>query len=263
MEIACIMCTWEEKEMAPLAMESSKDFVDRYVIVDRASEDGTIDAIQECRDRWNLDVDIYIEPDLALNEARMFALEKVQEDWVLIQDGDEICHTDGPNAIFNLKKYLRIKNTIFCTPMTILAGDLLHTRSNYRTPPHPFLYHNNSTFFLRNDRGQDLPGMAGVRIILSRVYKFNCFIKSPKRMFLRQYWKEWCQTTDAYKKYSSLEDYAKKKLGVKDLEPIIKDWYRKYLEDLLVSYDEEKHGYYPKVIREYVRRGKIRGYGNS
>jgi hypothetical protein len=32
------MCTWEEEQMAPLAIESTKDFVDRYIVVDKASE---------------------------------------------------------------------------------------------------------------------------------------------------------------------------------------------------------------------------------
>lgn len=45
--VACVMCTWEERQTAPVAIESSKDFVDRFIIVDKGSEDGTARIIEE------------------------------------------------------------------------------------------------------------------------------------------------------------------------------------------------------------------------
>jgi len=261
MKVACVMCTWEEKEMVPLAIESSKDFVDRYVVVDKASEDGTADIIKECMDKWNLNMDIYIKPDLLLRQARMFAVGKVDEEWILIQDGDEVFHTDGPNSIFNLKKLLKFRNVVFCTPMTVLASDFLHTRPPYIQRPHPFLYHNNHMFYPKKYR-DDLPGMVGVRVYLSRVYKFNCCnVKSPKRQFLRlEYWEEWCIKTNAFKEYRSVEEYAKAKLGMENLDEYARKWCKRYYKNVLKPYDEKEYGYYPKVIREYIRRGKIRGY---
>ena len=32
------------------------------------------------------------------------------------------------------------------------------------------------------------------------------------------YWEEWCLETNAFRKYRSVEDYAKAKLGIKDLD---------------------------------------------
>lgn len=258
MKVACIICTWDEERTVPLAIESSKDFVDRYVIVDKVSEDNTLEVIKECRDKWNLEMDIYVKPELPLPEAIMFAISKIDEEWILIQDADEIFHTDGPNAIGNLKKLLKFRNVVFCAPMIILAGDFLHTRYPYIQPPHPFLFHNNHTFFLRRHAG--FPGYVGVRVYLPKVYKFNCRIKSPKRIFLRlNYWKEWCLETNAFKKYRTVEDYAKAKLGIKDLDSYAEKWCEEYYKNVLKPYDEKRYGYYPKIIREYIKRGMIRG----
>jgi len=258
MQIGCVMCTWEERQMVPLAIESSKDFVDRYVIVDKASKDGTADVIKECRDKWHLDMDIYIKPELILSQARMFAVNKLDQEWILIQDGDEVFHTDGPNSVQNLRKLLKVRNVVFCAPMTQVAGDFIHTYPSPQLPPHPFLYHNNDTFYLRKHR-EDLPGIIAARIYLSKVYKFNCKVKPPRRIFLYQYWGEWCKKTNAYKRYADVEDYAKAKLGVEDLRVHIEQWYREYVSTLK-PYAEKKYGYYPKVIEEYINRGKIRGH---
>lgn len=260
------MCTWGEEQMVPLAIESSKDFVDRYIVVDKPAEDNTVEVVKECKDKWKLNIDIYVKPDLPLQDAVTLGISKVDEDWILFQDGDEVFHTDGPNSIFNLKKLLRFRNVVFYAPMTVLIGDLLHTCTQYtkatvgvHQPPHPFLYHNNHTFYQHH--GEFFPGMVGARVYLSKVYKFNCRVKSPKRMFLRlNYWKEWCKETSAFKKYRSVEEYAKAKLGVQNLEDNAKKWYQEYTENVLKPYDEKKYGYYPKVIREHIRKGKIRGH---
>jgi glycosyltransferase involved in cell wall biosynthesis len=252
------MCTWEEKEIVPLAIESSKDFVDRYLVVDKGSETDTVEAIKRRADEWNLDIQIFVKPDLDLREARMFAVEKVDEEWVMIQDGDEIFHTDGLNSILNLKKQLRFRNIILCAPMTILAGDLLHTEPPFIQPPHRFLYHNNHAIY--SDEGRrDIPDAIGVNISLSRVYKFNCRVKSPKRTFLRQYWYEWCISTDSFKRFKNLEDYVKAKLELENLDDYIKEWYSEYMDNLK-PYDPKKYGYYPKVIRECISKGKVGGY---
>jgi len=260
MKIACIMCTWEERQMVPLAIESSKDFVDRYIVVDRASEDDTVRVIEECAEKWELDVDIYSRPDLLLRQARMFAIEKADEEWILIQDGDEVFHTDGPNRIFSLRKFLKYRNIVFQTPMTVLAGDFLHTNRVPPTqPPHAFLYHNNHSFYLPKDRG-DIPHMMGILVPLSRVYKFNCWgIKSSRRIFLRQYWSEWCRRTNAFLEYASVEEYVKAKLDVDELDEHVKKWYNQFMNGLK-QYNERRYGYYPKVIREYIKLGKVRGY---
>lgn len=258
MKVACVMCTWDEKRTVQLAIESTKDFVDRYIIVDKGSTDGTIEAIKESRDKWRLNMDIYIKPELWLGEARIFAFERADEEWILVQDGDEIFHTDGPNSIFKLRKLLNLKNVVYATPMNTLLRDFLHTNKYFpRQPPHSFLYNNNETFYIEG-KG-DLPEMMGVKIALKGTYKFNCNVKSPKRMFLRKYWFEWCVATDAFKRYS-IEEYVKAKLKTENLERHIKQWYDVTVSSLLAPYNAKKYGYYPKVIRRSIAQGLIRGH---
>ena len=170
---------------------------------------------------------------------------------------------NGPNSIFNLKKLLKHKNVVYAAPMNTLCGDFLYTRKYLqRQSPHLFLYHNNKTFYIEGRR--DLPQMMGITITLPKVYKFNCCgVKSPKRLFLRQYWSEWCKKTDAFKKYKSIEEYVKVKLKTENLEEHIMQWYNNVYTSLLIPYNEKKYGYYPKVIREAIAQGLIRGHDQN
>ncbi len=261
--IACVMCTWEESQIAPIAIESAKGFVDRFIVVDKGSEDRTALIIEEFAEKWGLNIDIYVKPDLFLYEARLFAMKKAEEEWILIQDGDEVLHTDGPNGIFNLRRLLKkLRNVTLCAPMTVLMYDFLHTIPRVYQPPHRFLYYNNRDFIetkTNNVRKEDLPEMFSVELYMQKVYKFNCNVKSDKRMFLRGFWGEWYKATDAHKKYMNLEDYVKAKLGIKDLAPLIEECVRKTTAGL-VPYKVDKYGYLPKVIRKCIEMGKVRGY---
>ena len=249
-EVTCIMCTWKEEQMAPLAIESSKDFVKRYIVIDK--DGSTVPTIDECRKKWNLDMDIFIKPKMTLRESRAYAARDIEEPWILIQDGDEVFHTDGPNSIFTLRRFMVRPNIVLCSPMATLSCDFHHTDPMEPTQdPHKFLYHNNGTL-RAPDKKQDLPIMDGWEIFLDRIYKFNCRIKSPRRMFLRQFWDEWCKNSDAYLEFPTLEEYVVKKLAI-DIESESDDWYKKFMETL-IPYDKKKWGYYPKILRRYLAR---------
>lgn len=245
-DVACIMCTWGEELITPLAIESSKNFVSKYIVVDKDGE--TVPVIEACRDKWDLDMEIYIKPKMSLREARSFALTRIEEPWILIQDGDEIFHTDGPNSIYNLRRFMNRPHTILMTTMNCLCGDIWHTSATFpQQPYHMFLYHNNGTLKAPSFQW-DLPIMKGWKIYLTGPFKFNCSIKSPKRIFLRQFWKKWCQDTKKYITYPNIEDYVTDDLNI-NIEIEFEKWYKKYFETLIL-YDEEKFGYYPKVIRK-------------
>ena len=254
------MCIWEEARMASLAVESTKDFVDEYVVVDAGSTDGTREILRECGDRHGLNMRIFNRPELRLRHARLYAIEQTDAEWILIQDGDEVYHTDGPGNIESLRTLLGERDVVYRAPMPYLYLDFLHTHQKHPVqPPHMFLYQNNGTFHLRTGR-RDLPGIRGREVVLGRAYKFNCNVKSPRRMFLRNYWWEWCKATDAHETMT-LEEFVKKKLQVDDLNPAIEAWMqRQHRNPKIIDYSEELYGYYPKVIREYIGRGMIRGY---
>jgi len=249
-EVVSLMCTWMEEIVVPLAIESTKDFVSRYVIVDKGIGN-TVDVIKECADKWNLDIDIHIKPELNLRESRAFALEKISEPWVLVQDGDMVFHTDGPLAIDNLRRFMDRPNIVLSSPMNVLWQNFLSRRNDYvRMGAHPVLYHNNGTI-RAPDIQHDLLVMDGWMINLGKPFSFNCLIKSPKRMFLRIFWKEWVES-QMCEKYPNIEDYVTYELKIN-----IEDETKKHYADLksrLLPYDEGKWGYYPKVIRNYLER---------
>lgn len=245
-DVVCIMCTWMEEMMVPLAIESSKDFVSRYIVVDK---DGTtVPVLESCRDKWGLDMEIYIKPNMSLRESRAFALTRIEEPWVLIQDGDEVFHTDGPNSIYGLRSFMDRPHILLMTYMNCLYGDIWHTSATRpQQPHHMFLYQNNGTLKAPSPQW-DLPIMKGWKIYPTKPYKFNCRIKSPKRMFLRQFWKEWCHYSEKYITYPNIEEYVTEELGI-NLETEVDKWYNNFVKSL-IPYNEEKVGYYPKVIRK-------------
>lgn len=242
------MCTWMEEKMVPFALESSKDFVSRYIVVDK--DGGTVPVIETYRDKWDLDMDIYIKPKMSLRESRAFALTLIDEPWILIQDGDEVFHTDGPNSIQGLRRFMDRPHIVLMAPKNRLYGDIWHTSPTIpQHSHHKFLYQNNGTLRIPSLQ-RDFPIMNGWKIYLSKPHIFNCIIKSPKRNFLREFWREWCQHSEKYIKYPNIEEYVIEELGI-NIEIEAEKWYKKYLKSL-IPYDEERWGYYPKVIRKYA-----------
>ncbi len=178
-DVVCLIATWDERLMIRYALESSKDFVYRYVVIDK--DGSTVPYIEECQDRWDLDIEIHIKPKLNLRDSWAFGIKRIDEPWILIQDGDEVFHTDGPRSIQSLKHFMDRPNVVYCTPMVLLMGDLHHTHQRYPImPPHPFLYHNNGTLRAPSLKS-DHPVMDGWKIGLPEPYKFNCRIKPRVR----------------------------------------------------------------------------------
>lgn len=186
-DVAGLIATWDEGLMIRYALESSKDFVSRYVIIDK--DGSTVPYIEECKDAWDLDVEIHVRPELNRRESRAFGITRICEPWILLQDGDEVFHTDGPRSIQSLREFMDRPNVVYCTPIVLLMGDLQHTHPKYPImPPHPFLYHNNGTIRVRayaRTREEDLPIMDGWKIGLPEPYKFNCRIKPRVRIGLQ------------------------------------------------------------------------------
>jgi len=249
-DVACVMCTNGEEDMVSLAMESSKAFVSRYIVVDK--DGSTIPTIEACRGRWDLDMETHVRPDLDLRESRAFALTRIDEPWILVQDGDEVFHTDGPNSISGLRRYMNRPHVYFTSPKNRLVGDFQHTAPSVpQQGPHRFLFHNNGTV-RAPDSPADIPVMRGWRIALTEPYIFNCLVKKPRRVYIKQFWREWNKETGYHHEYPSIEAYIVEKLGI-DMDAEVEEWYRVFMANL-ISYDEGRWGYYPEIIRREIKR---------
>ena len=244
-EITAIMCVWDEQENIKYAIESSKDFVSKYIVVDKNGE--TIPEIRILQQKYNLNIDYYTKPYLNLRESRLFALNKVDAKWVLILDGDEVLHTDGEYNIINLKKLMVYPNLIFRTRMNVYLKDKYHTRS-IQNSYHVFLFYNNkTTYFVKN---RDIPNLKGRVINLKGIYKHNLYgLKNKKRLYYRQnFWLDY-EKSGLQSKFSSIEEYVKKYKEINVTDETIDNWYECYTQNIL-PYDEKLLGYKPKVLRE-------------
>jgi glycosyltransferase involved in cell wall biosynthesis len=246
-KVSCIMCVWNEQYTIKYALESSKSFVDQYIIIDKNGE--TLKCIKDFLDKNDYNYISFVKPSLNLKESRGFALEYCEHEWILIQDGDEIFRTTGKYSINNLRHYMNIKNVCFIAPMITLRGNFSHVDPNLvKSPPHVFLYHNNGTLRMPKDSRGEFPLLDGWIIVLEGVYKFNCSgCKSPKRLYLRnKFWKEW-NLTQYSKVYPQIEDYVNNKYPELDINIATKEWYESYINKL-EKYDPSKYGPLPLLI---------------
>jgi len=260
-----IMCLWNEEDNVARAIESTKDFVDSYIVVDN-SDDGTLDIVRECQQRWGLSMQIFYKPNLPdLAEKRFWAFQQSKADWLLVVDGDHVYHTDGPNAIQQIRPQLEKtqKDVVwFSTSIWLWGppGGFTTWRKPWRKDapiliPHPFLYRNSSALKpALSYPTADLPHIpAASRIDFPNppVF-FDVCCKNPKRSFLRARLVNW-RAADNYKRWPTLESFVQYQLQTKDLRPWIERWWKEKLEELL-PYNSATWGYYPKILREAMGR---------
>jgi len=175
-DVTCVIATWDESLTIKYALESSKDFVSKYIIIDK--DGSTVEAIKEAVDAFNLDLDLYIKPDMNLKQSWDYGFKKAKDQWILLQDGDEVFYTDGKRSIHRLREYMNRPDIVLCAPKLLLYGSLrLTMRKCVVMPPHTLLYHNNGTIQQRIDPKGDHPEIDAWRIGLPHPFLFNCRIK--------------------------------------------------------------------------------------
>ncbi len=160
-DVGCVICVWNESDTVELALESSMHFVSRYVVIDKNGE--TIPTIKKIENKYGLNIDYYIKPELNLIESRRFGLEKIQETWILILDGDEVLVSEKLLQKMKYKHtYIRsCKNIIYPNNKTEIINNGYHS----------ILLHNNNTVFVPEKF--ETPRMKGRAIYLDKPCIFN------------------------------------------------------------------------------------------
>ena len=255
MKIAGIMCTLDEEIMAPLAIESIKNFVDELIVIDGGSNDHTVEFIESITDMYKIPLKLEVRADLRLRDARLHAIKLTDADWVLIIDGDEVYHTDRENNIEQLREIMELQGAcVFRAPMNNLYLDFWTSRTTQaQGAGHKFLYRNDGN--IKPAGLRDLPDYDGRQVYLDKVFKFNCSIKTHRRMFMRRWWYRWS------KKYSgslSFVDYVLdwKGWSLEELDARAHKWHKeRYTKNDIERYDPDRYGYLPAVIRWFVEEG--------
>jgi glycosyltransferase involved in cell wall biosynthesis len=246
-EVAGVMCVWDEQHNVGLALESSKDFVDRYIVVDKNG--GTIPVVKEYADKFDLDVEYHVMPSLGLSESRLFAIEKSGAEWILVQDGDEVYSNSGANDLRNLRRLMVYPNIIVRSRKNVLVVDYLHTQE-INNGYHNFFFHNNGC--LKATKERDVPYGCGRVINLKPVYIFNLTgVKPPKELFYRQkYWRDY-NLREGYTRFKSIEEFVKVELGVEVTDETVDEWFSWYRGRAL-PYDEKVQGPLPQVLLKKI-----------
>lgn len=110
--LALAMIVKDEEDNIQNAIISAKEFVDEIIVVDTGSQDNT------CKIAEKNGATVYSFAWIdSFSEARNYALSKVNSDWVLILDADEVINKFDKELLFSLnKKYaginLEISNEI-------------------------------------------------------------------------------------------------------------------------------------------------------
>lgn len=271
------MALWNEENMVPLALDSSKSMVEKYFICNKPSYDNTKDIIFKCKDKWNLNI-FYMESQEKLRKVRRQMTEMAIKEgfkYILIQDGDEIFYTEGMVNIKNIFQLLGNYNGID-SKMICLYKNFSSTlpennsnskwhgysNNNIELIPHPTFFRSES-YVGYSDKSGDMPHYRGPTIIHHWPLKFDCKVKTPIRTFLRRHFTPWhdgdyeCTIEEYCFKYDPYTiEYLKKFPGA-TLQEISEKFYK---EDNFISpYDEKRYFPYPSVIKKYIDRGFLFG----
>lgn len=248
-EVGGIVCVWNEQTSIELALESSKDFVDRYIVVDKNGD--TVPVVERCADEFGLDVECYIKPNLSLAESRLFAIEKSGTDWLLVQDGDEVFSTSGDNDIRNLRRYMMYPNVIVRSRKNVLVLDYLHTQK-INNGFHNFFFHNNG--HLEATKERDIPFGGGRIINLWPIYIFNLSgVRSPKELYYRRnFWRDY-NLREGHLRFMSIEEFVEVEMGVEVTDKMVDEWFDWYRGEA-IPYDEQFQGPLPQVLLKRIKK---------
>jgi len=275
--IACIMCVWNEENMIPLALDSTRSMVEKYFICNKPAYDNTKNIIFECKKRWNLNID-YTESEEKLRSARRTLTEKAISEgftYILIQDGDEIFYNEGPTNIKNIVKMLGTYNGID-SKMICLYKRLDETipednnklkwhgysNNSIELVPHPTFFRSKAYTGYPNTKG-DMPSYKDPKLIYHWPFKFDCKVKTPIRMFLRRHFTAWHDgnTNETIEEYTLRCDEYTKKFLINHPNATLYDIAESYYNTIKsVKYDRERYFPYPSVIQKYINNGYVFGY---
>lgn len=285
--VVAIMCLWDEALTLPMALDSTKHFIDEYVVIHKAGTDNTREILRRCEEMWNLNI-TYIPSNMTLKNARQHAIHLTKDyaDMFVIQDGDEVFYDSGPTAIQNSKQFLfsvdnpfdlivskivYLKHMLNSTQIDRYKAGAPGKKFGYVSNriiliPHPTIFRNDvSKLIITPDLADDVPWFDGRELILHNPWKFDVSIKHPLRTFLREHFGAWSRagspTTIEEWTNENSEFHRNCVLGnrSKSLEETSKIYVDEVMTKNLQPYSEIEWYRYPTAIKKYIDAGLMRG----
>ena len=283
--VVAVMGIWDEALVLPLALDSTRHFVDEYVVVQKLGTDNTSGVLALCVAKWGLRVR-HIVSNMTLRAARMLAISLTRDyaDVYVIQDGDEVYYSSGPMAIqMSLPLLYGAGYGMLNSKMVYLKHDLLstpldgykpgaagkwggHTANGIMLIDHPSIFRNLPGYIVMPDSITiDVPELAGHgTLVLHKPWKFDVSIKHPLRELLRGSFLDWSRAGSP----GTIEEYAAAHNKL-HLDAVTAGLSTSLAETAalhatrskwLQPYSEEEWFPYPDAIRKYIAAGRLRGY---
>lgn len=285
--VVAIMALWDEALTLPLALDSSRRFVDEYFVVHKLGTDNTADVLQACIDKWGLHVK-YLQSNMTLREARLHAMSATRNyaDVFLLQDGDEVMYTEGPTAVGeSLRLLFGAGYDVISSKMVYLKHNLVSTFKDGYVPggpgkwgghpangimliPHPTIFRNLPEYIMMPESlTEDVPQLPGRRqLITHEPWKFDVSIKHPLREYLRAFFYEWSAagSPGTIEEWAMSHDPRVSADSAKNPDWTLLDSAQKHVDQLatesLMPYKESEWHPYPESIRIYINAMRLRGY---
>ena len=283
--VVCIMALWDEALTLPLALDSSRHFVNEFIVVHKKGNDDTFEVLQKCILKWGLRVR-YFESNLTLRQARLFAISvsNAYADVYLLQDGDEVMYHRGPTAISNaLPLLFNSGYEAIASKMVYLKHNLVSTfPDQYRAGgagkwggfpangiiliPHLTIFRNLPNIVMPTALTEDVPVVRGNTLVLHDPWKFDISIKHPIREYLRAWFLDWSRegSPGRIEDFAVSHDHAHQVASAENSSWTLADTALRYVkenfEGTLSRYNENEWHTYPDAIRIYIEAGYVRGY---
>ena len=284
--VVAIMALWDEALTLPLAIDSSRHFVDEYFVIHKVGTDNTADVLRKCQEKWSLRVQ-YMASNMTLRNARMHVIRATRDyaDLYLVQDGDEIMYHRGPTALsaafsliygagYNMiqGKQVYLKHNLVSTYKdSYTPGGQFkwggHPANGIMLIPHPVVFRNiPEQIYFPEAINQDEPGIRGSEILTHDPWKFDVSVKHPLREYLRGFWLGWTEagSPGRIEEWVAAHDSNFIAAAATNANWTLLDSALVLVEhqaaEWLAPYKESEWHTYPDAIKVYIDAGRLRGY---
>jgi len=129
MKIAVHTLVKNEARFVWFSVMSVIEYVDRVLLWDTGSTDGTVEILKAIKKRYPKKVELELRGEVSAEEfckVRGEMLQRTEEDWFLVVDGDEIWWDESISKAIKLLKEKGGKLESVVVPTINLVGDIYH-----------------------------------------------------------------------------------------------------------------------------------------
>ena len=242
------------------SLASLESTVDKYLVLDNGSKDGTIEEILRAKNYLGLDLDLYIRPRMNFIDARNMLNDLVTTDWVIISDADFIFQTNGPDNIEQIKPILANTQspTVYSVPLISLDGDFHHHAQPLMMNPPKYVYcKKHAKRFMLSRRFPKLLHTGDIKPLeFTPIYHLRG-LKNDDKLFIRRHWTNWrVAEHPKYANFPTVESYIQSMF--KDVDKAKAKFIDEYMKKLEKFEPNQVGSYYPELVKLMMHNSKYK-----